>query len=306
MKAERNEVEAEENVAQEREKRMKDFFSDHREGVREMYKQRQEEMNAEEAAKDVEKRTKRLAEKEAKKQAKEATVQKTVKPMWAMTEMEKEHFEEDEADNLIAFAENLDFEKMMGDIDFRQKLVALKDRSNKLQKEQDAFKDALVADFNVLAEDEERSTSAGGSPRSGMARLEDGIDGHGLLGDLQSEYSACSSRRREEKEPRPPEWDSSTQADEREKVDPELRSAAEAVLESHTAMRGIHSKGSVQKIIEKAKERIPPPPADIYELMQREAAHPVPVITASADTQNKLHKPVDPSMLPYLYRSPAV
>merc|ERR1712232_207070 len=100
----------------------------------------------------------------------------------------------DEAEDLIAFAENLDYDKMMGDIDFRHKVGALKDRHNKLQKEQDAFKDALVADFNAMAEDEERSTSAGGSPRSGNARIEDGIDGHGLLGDLQSEYSVCSSR----------------------------------------------------------------------------------------------------------------
>jgi len=316
MQEERNEVEAEEGANQDREKRMKDVFADHREGVREMYRQRQEEMDAEEAALDAEKRTKREAEKAAKaakKAAKEGAVAavavpKKVKPLWAMTEMEKERFDEDDADNLISFAENLDYDKMLGDLDFRQKLGALKDRSNKLQKEQDAFKDSLVADFNALADDEERSTSSGGSPRSGIARLEDGIDGHGLLGDLQSEYSVCSSRRDKEKEAKPLDWDSSTQCDEYDKVDAEVRNAVDAVLESNTAMRGIHSKGSVQRIIEKAKERIgsEPPAKDIYELMRREGAAPVPVITASADTQNKLYKPVDPSMLPYLYRSPAV
>jgi hypothetical protein len=315
MQEERNEVDAEETANQDREKRMKDVFADHREGVREMYRMRQEEMDAEEAARDAEKRAKREAEKAAKaakKAAKEGavaavTVPKKAKPLWAMTEMEKEHFEEDEADDLINFAENLDYEKMMGDMEFREQMGALKDRSNKLQKEQDAFKDALVADFNAMA-DEERSTSAGGSPRSGYARLEDGIDGQGLLGDLQSEYSVCSSRRYREKEAKALDWDSSTQCDEHGQVDPEVRNAVEAVLESNTAMRGIHSKGSVQKIIEKAKERIASEPAakDIYELMRREGAAPVPVITASADTQNKLYKPVDPSMLPYLYRSPAV
>lgn len=316
MKDERDEVEQEEGAAQDREKKMKEIFSDHREGVREMYRQRQEELDAEEAANMEQRRAKREAANAAKaaaKTAKEVANQaahavpaktKKSKPLWAMTEMEKEQFEEDDAEDLIAFAEGLDYEKMMGDIDFRQKLGALKDRSNKLQHETDAFKDALVADFNALAEEEERSTSAGGSPRS----LKEGIDGQGLFGDLASEYSVCSSRRSKEKEAKGLDWDTSTNAEDRAQVDEAIRNAVDVVLESNTAMRGIHSKGSVQKIIEKAKERIAtePPARDIYELMQREAAAPAPVITASADTQNKLHKKVDPSMLPYLYRSPAV
>jgi len=319
MKQERDEVEAEEGDAQEREKRMKEIFADHRDGVREMYRVRQEELDAEEAANMEQRRAKREAANAAKaaaKVAKEAALQaaqggaqvpaktKKSKPLWAMTEMEKEAFEEDEAEDLIAFAEGLDYEKMLGDMDFKQKMGALRDRSNKLQSEQDAFKDALVADFNALADEEERSTSAGGSPRS----LKEGIDGHGLLGDLQSEYSQCSSRRYKEKEAKGLDWDASTQCDDHMQVDHEVRSQVDMVLEANTAMRGIHSKGSVQRIIEKAKERnaAPPPASNIYELMQREAAAPVPVITNSSDTQNKLHKKVDPSMLPYLYRSPAV
>merc|ERR1711871_110859 len=90
-----------------------------------------------------------------------------------MTTKEKADFEEGEADDLLKFAEDLDYEKYIDNYEFRQNLDALRDRAGKLQKEQDAFKDALVAEFNETAADEaERSTSAGGSPR----RMEDGLE----------------------------------------------------------------------------------------------------------------------------------
>merc|ERR1712190_50462 len=98
------------------------------------------------------------------------------------------------------------------------------------------------------------------------------------------------------------DWDSSTACgDERPHVDNETRSIADSVLESNPQIRAVHSKESVQKIIEKAREK-----TSLAEHMAQEGPVPVPVITASADTQNRLHKPVDPSMLPYLYRSPAI
>merc|ERR1719235_2152567 len=79
-----------------------------------------------------------------------------------MTQQEKDDFEEGEADELINFAENLDYDKFMNDLEFRKGLASLQDRAGKLKKESDAFKDALIADFNALQEDdEERSTSAG-------------------------------------------------------------------------------------------------------------------------------------------------
>merc|ERR1719410_1795828 len=103
-----------------------------------------------------------------------------------MTEQEKDKFEEAEGDDLINFAENLDFDKFVGDLEFRQGLDALKDRAGKLKREQDSFKDELLANFNASIdedEDYEASTNAGS--------LEDGIDGQSLLG---SEYSVASSR----------------------------------------------------------------------------------------------------------------
>jgi hypothetical protein len=86
---------------------------------------------------------------------------KRAKPVWAMTEKEKDEFQEQEASELMAFAEDLDFDKYIGDLEFRQNLEVLKDRAGKLEKEQVSFKDDICKEFN--ADDE---STAAGSPRN--------------------------------------------------------------------------------------------------------------------------------------------
>merc|ERR1712151_1493955 len=102
------------------------------------------------------------------------------------------------------------------------------------------------------------------------------------------------------------EWDGSTNCGEDREVDYEAKSVAESVLESAPQIRAVHSKESVQRIIEKQREQAAQGPVDLVAHMAKDGPMLAPVITASEDTQTRLHKPVDPSMLPYLYRSPAV
>merc|ERR1719181_234915 len=156
-------------------------------------------------ARDPEKHKQLCEERARKKEAKQKS-----KPLWAMTAQEKESFEEEEADALVNFAENLDFDKYMGDLEFRQALDAMKDRAGKLAKVQDAFKDDLVRDFNTKVGDdlEERSTSAGGSALD----LEEGLEGASILGDLRSDGGGGRRRRERFNEDGRPKWDSSTQA----------------------------------------------------------------------------------------------
>jgi len=302
MKEERDLVEQEDAQGDEQKQKMKAVFDKHREAVRDMMQERAKEWV--DPARDPEKHKKLCEERAQKKETK-----LKAKPLWAMTEQEKESFEEEEADALIDFAENLDFDKYVGDLEFRQALDALKDRAGKLAKVQDAFKDELVRDFNTKVGDdlEERSTSAGGSAFD----IDEGLEGASLLGDLRSEGGG--RRRRSAGAERynadgRPEWDCSTQAgDDAERVDAEVKDTAAFILENAPQMRAIHSKESMQKVIERTRQNaIEKPPADIFEAMEREGAAPAPVIVASSDTQNRLHKPVDPSLLPYLYRSPAV
>lgn len=301
MKDERDEVDKDDAQAMERKQKMKAAYDQHRDAVREMMQERAKDWV--DQSHDAEKH-KRILEENARKKAEK---QKS-KPLWAMSAQEKESFEEGEADDLINFAEGLDFEKYMGDLDFREALGAMQDRAGKLSKVSDAFKDELIRDFNRGLDDaDERSTSAGGS-----IDLEDGLEGASILGDLRSEGGG--RRRRSAGEERynadgRPEWDSSTQCgDEKtELLNERVRDAAEMVLESAPQMRAIHSKGSVQRIIEKARQQaVESPPVDLVEAMARDGPAQAPVIVASSDTQNRLHKPVDPSLLPYLYRSPAI
>jgi len=302
MKEERDQVEAEEAEGDDRRQKMKAVFEKHRDAVREMIQDRAKDWV--DPSRDPEKH-KMLQDERARKKAEKVKS----KPLWAMTEQEKETFEEGEADDLINFAENLDFEKYVGDLDFREGLDALKDRAGKLAREQESFKDALVRDFNTkLGDDlEERSTSVG------SADLEDGLEGASLLGDLRSEGGGRRRRRRGEERYNAdgrPDWDGSTTCgDDEHKLDKDraLKDAAELVLESAPQMRGIHSKESVQRIIEKTRKSLEErPPMDIKEAMERDGPAPAPVIVTSQDTQNRLYKPVDPSQLPYLYRSPAI
>jgi len=292
MKDERQQVEMEDKQDEERKRKMKETFEKHRDAVRDMMAERAKDW-VDPFAPDPEKQKQLKASAMAKKQAK--------KPLWAMTQKEQDDFEEEAADDLINFAEGLDYDKYIGDLEFRQGLDALRDRAGKLTKEQEAFKDALLRDFNTKLEDEERSTSVG-SPR-----LEDGVDGQSLLGDLVSDGTRRRGQEERSNADGRPDWDSSTAyGDEPRQLDEEIKDAAKRVMESNSQIRAVHSKESVARIIEKAKERQSEPAADLIEQMMRDGPAPAPVIVASSDTQHRLHKPVDPSLLPYLYRSPAV
>lgn len=294
MKEERDQVEDDDRAALDRKEKMKVVFEKQRETVRQMMADRDN------VQKDH-------LETALAPKPKASAAKAKAKPLWAMTVQEKDEFEEDEAEDLINFAENLDYDKYVGDLEFRQNLEALKDRAGKLQKVQDAFKDQLVQDLNGPADDE-RSTSAGGSCRD----LEDGIEGS-QLGDCVSESGRSRRSRRLDgvRADGRDEWDCSTACgDDRPVIDDRTKDAVDRILENCPAMKGVHSKDSLSKIIEReAKNRQPELNGSqrLNEHMRKEGeASVAPVIVASEDTQNKLHKPIDPSQLPYLYRSPAV
>jgi len=325
MREERDQGSQEEQDEEERRQRFKAITDKHREAVRDMMNERDDQQREDAQIERAAKLAMRGAETaaaappgstapayaiahESHAPAAPATKggsSKAAKPLWAMTEKERENFEEEEGDDLINFAEGLDYDKFVGDMEFRSALHALKDRTGKLKKEQDAFKDDLLANFNTGEDDDEYEEST----VAGSSKLEDGLDGQSLLG---SEYSVSSSRkareRRERHEQRDGDWDNSTNAgdDKFAKVESDVQEIAEIVMEHAPHMNKIHSKQSVTRLIEKARGKAGSMPDDLVDLMRQEGGCVVPVITTSSDTQNRLHKPVDPSQLPYLYRSPAV
>jgi len=233
--ADENQRISDDDVLQEKRKqRMQVLFKEQRDNIKELKSQGLNDMN------DVSKLETHLQMK-GKTDAKGKS---RSKPLWAMTEEEKDGLDEEEAAALIDFAENLDFEKYIGDAEFRQQLQVVQDRAKRLQKEQEKFKDDLIRDFNASAggDDDEFSDYTGSQ-----------VDGASQLGDLPGRTGPARKRVDDR-----PDWDVSTNAgDDVANVDREARSDAGRLMDAMPQLKGIHSKESVQKIIEKAREGTP-------------------------------------------------
>lgn len=295
MTDERGKMVAEEQEAEVKKEKMKKFCEKQREAVNTLLNSDQEvkKEHLEEA----------LHKAGASTKTKDG---KRVKPLWAMTEQEKEVFQEKEADDLLSFAEDLDFDKYIGDLEFRENLEVLRDRAGKLSKEQESFKDAIVSEFNA----DEESTAAGSPRIDGERSINlDGLEGSSL--GVGEGVDGLGGKRSKHAEKRydvdgKPDWDSSTCVGDEQSFG-EDRDMASRILEMNPGVRGIHSEKSVQKILEKQKEKAQAKElVDLVEHLKKDVSAPDPVIVTSSDTQGKAKKKVDPSMLPYLYRSPAI
>jgi len=175
------------------------------------------------------------------------------KPLWAMTEAEKEGAEDEDASALIDFAENLDFDKYVDDAEFRHCLQVVKDRAKRLQKEQDKFKEELIRDFNAGTEDgDEYGSAYTGSPRDSQ------LDGGSQLGDMPGR-TGPARRHADDR----PDWDTSTaNGDEAPGGGREARSDAGRIMEAMPQLKGIHSKESMSRIMERARQGSSAPPSE--------------------------------------------
>ena len=70
------------------------------------------------------------------------------KPVWALTEKQLEDMEDKEADNLIQFAYELDYEKYMEDFEVRQALEAIKKRVSEINVSKEK-KDEMIKEIHT-------------------------------------------------------------------------------------------------------------------------------------------------------------
>jgi len=247
---------------------------------------------------------------------------KLKKPKWAMTEKASDDLDEEETIELLDFADNLNFDEYMNDLDFREAVVAMKGRANKLAKEQDDFRSKLIEQFNESDDDEE-------APKPPAEEGDIEIEGQSAFDEdarsmMTSVTSASRQGRKDKERDRESDWDSSTRTSETQSsIDSEATDFAKRVLEENPKMRGVHSAASIQKIAEKvqadkekeavvdekqaAQERMlkEAKVAALVQALQEEKGPPMPLIQVHTEDA-RCNKPVDPSMLPYLYRSPAI
>lgn len=223
-----DQVQAEEDdrMQQERRKKMADVFKRQRDAVQEVkYSKGREAVEPWEIEQIL------LGPQDPSAASRASAKGKSGKPLWALTEEERQDLEDGEADELIRFAEAVDFDEYINDLEFRQGLAALKDRAKRLQREQDAFKDSIVREFN-------------GDDRDTVASSAD--DDH--LGGKLAAREATPFRQ--------PDWDSSTAMGENDRQgQQEARAVADRALEANPQLRGVHSKSSVRRLVERASER---------------------------------------------------
>lgn len=77
------------------------------------------------------------------------------KPAWAVTEKMQEVEKEEEIDQLLEFAYELDYEKYMEDFEVRQALAVIKERVNEIKQEPD-WKQKMADEWNAANQEEQQ------------------------------------------------------------------------------------------------------------------------------------------------------
>lgn len=229
--------------------------------------------------------------RESEKPAKKSKKGKE-KPKWAMTEQELEGVENAEVDDLLDFANNLDYDQFMYDMEVRNMVNAIQSRINEL-KQQDNWKEKVVEEWNKnkTAQDGEKEKRTKGVT----------FDDNRSQASNQSKKSVQSikSQIREERklDEKASEWDGSTTT---KKLGVEERIAklvADEILKNNPNLRSVHSNNSIRKILER----------EAAKMVEDDGMHksPNPVIATTKDyTLGRSEN--QPSNLPYLHRNPAI
>ncbi|CAD7956480.1 unnamed protein product [Amoebophrya sp. A25] len=276
-----------------------------------------------------------------KKKPGKSSLKKSKKPLWAMSEAEKEQSEEKELAELVDFAHNLNFEEYVEDLEFRQALSVLKGRAHdliarteaKFKREMAEKKEDLITEVTAenLSELEDRSggnkvkvdvvsgVSQSVSQRGArpLPAEEDEASSYYSTEKSSEETASSVSSLSSYHELRRKKAELIKQAQELEAAERELaahdkdddavsavsssREQAKAILKKEPEIRAVHSKESLARILEKAEAL-----AKGLEEMSKMPANRQPLIVVSDD-----HHPVgkdllDPKSLAYLYRSPAI
>lgn len=188
------------------------------------------------------------------------------KPKWALTSEENENVEEFEVDDLLDFTENLDFEKYMDDLEVKEAMTFVQDRVKEL------------AEPKKYAEGEEGEEGEG-----------DEDDDLGEMTTLADPAVAAKLRRRAaRKEAGDENWENDSQASGMSEMS-QASTMSKALLQNNQKMRGVHSNASVKAMLEKQGQNL---------------AVTEPKVATTKD--RSMGTEVDPSHLPYLFRSPQV
>ena len=235
-------------------------------------------------------------ERYSQKQSKQGKRADKKKPAWAKTENQLKKEQEDEIDDLIEFAYDLDYEKYMEDLEVRQALALIRERVGEI-KQDNEWREKIAEEWNQADE--------AGNPNEGKRerQLDDDQKSAVSIRTSITGKSKMSKRseildeiKREEREKE--DWDASTQGD-RKKPTVEDRLAsklADQILENNPNLKGVHSKISMKKMLEKeAHKQFSLDTGGVYE---------GPRVATLKD--HEMNTKIQASNLPYLHKNPAI
>jgi len=214
------------------------------------------------------------------------------KPAWAMTEGEADDMEDMEALALVDFAKDLDYDSYIDDLEVRQALQVIRERID-TQK-------ALEEVAGAIEDSEEALAAAGGDWRSQFLSEWNGDD------DARSTASKRApiphDNFGEAADGTKPDWDSSTNAGDRERggMAASSRAMAEQLLAENPEMKSKHSVKSLASMVEKHGGT-----RGSLGQISEDQLPPLRVVTI-IENPKVGHKEIDASNLPYLHRNPAI
>lgn len=256
--------------------------------------------------------TPKMAPQESARQTSSARGQH--KPAWAMTETQVEEMEEAELNDLLEFAEKLDYEKYIDDLEVRQAVVAVQTRINeiRLQNEEPAKLQERAemedAEWNRRFIEQWNQTSENGPPPDYSINLAE-----------QSTVDKIMSMEPPSARSRPaPLTESNVNA--HTPALPQLDADALMETRSHASLRSVmsntsvkslkqvHSTRSVRAIIEKRRKMAAMTAVDEDQVDPGPSITQPQVRSYHKDEQNMNDRVQDNSAsnLPYLHRNPAV
>lgn len=213
------------------------------------------------------------------------------KPAWAKTEDQLKKEQEDEIDDLIEFAYDLDYEKYVEDLEVRQALALVKERVDEIKKDEQ-WRNKIAEEWNSA---EQANPNEGKRQRDedekSVISIRTSITGRSKM-SKKSEIMEQIKREEREKE----DWDTSTQGDRKKPTAEEKLASklADQILEANPNLRGIHSKVSMKKMLENEAAR----------QLNSGGVYQGPKVSTVKDHQ--MNTDIQASNLPYLHKNPAI
>lgn len=205
------------------------------------------------------------------------------KPTWALTEKQVEEIKEKDVDNLLDFAYKLDYDKYIEDFEVRQALEVLKDRIQELKKDPNWRENFDIIHNKDLEEEKLLDTN-----NDKLPEIKSIVSQGKSIKSIVDTVQELKEKKKEEK----PEWDKSVKSVDKINVEEKAaRQIATQILENAPQLKGIHSKTSLQRILER-------------EGRVRLTKRTEPQIVIIKD--EGIIRGIDPSNLPYLHRNEAI